>query len=90
MANPFLGKPTTLSGMVYDMLPVVPNNSTDNVGEDNVAIGLYIEAGGSVSIHNIDGNVRTFNVPDNFYLVCSVGRVLSSGTTATGIHALVV
>ena len=90
MSNPFLGQPSTLSGMVYDMVPVTPNNAADNVGADNVAIGLYIENGGNVSFINVNGNTRTIEVPDSFYLVCSVKRVLSSGTTATGIHALVV
>jgi hypothetical protein len=91
MSNPFVnvGNPNQ-SGIVYDMFPVVPNNSSDNVGTNNVAIGVYIETGGAVSFQNYEGTVRTVNVPDNFYLITSVKRVLSTNTTATGIHALVV
>ncbi len=90
MSNPFKGAPPQLHGLVYDMVPVSPSDSTDNVGEGNIAIGLYITAAGNVSFQNKDGNTRTVTVPANYNLVCSVKRVLNTGTTATGIHALVV
>ena len=90
MSNPFKGIGGHLHGLVYDIIPVTPNDSTDNVGTGNVAIGLYIETGGAVAFLNKDGTSRTVTVPDTFYLVCSCSRVLSTGTTATGIHALVV
>jgi len=91
MSNPFVNVGNqNHSGIVYDMFPVVPSDGADNVGTNNVAIGLYIEIGGAVSFHNYEGTVRTVNVPDNFYLITSVKRVLSTGTNATGIHALVV
>lgn len=89
MSNPFKGAPPQLHGMVYDMIPVTPRDDQDNVGDGNIAIGLYVTAGGTVVFQNKDGTERTVIVPDNFYLVCSVKRVMSS-TTATGIHALVV
>ena len=89
MSNPF-NFDTKSTGLVFDMLSVTPNDSTDNVGAGNVAIGLYIENGGTVVFLTKDGNERTVVVPDAFYLVCSVTRVKSTGTTATGIHALVV
>lgn len=90
MSNPFKGAPPQLHGMVYDMIPVAPSDSTDNVGDGNIAIGLYVTVGGTVVFQNKDGIARTVIVPDNFYLVCSVKRVLSNNTSATGIHALVV
>ena len=89
MSNPF-NFDTKSTGLVFDMLSVTPNDSTDNVGAGNVAIGLYVENGGTVVFLTKDGNERTVVVPDAFYLVCSVTRVKSTGTTATGIHALVV
>ena len=89
MSNPFKGAPPQLHGMVYDMIPVTPNDSTDNVGDGNIAIGLYITTAGNVVFQNKDGIERTVSVPDNFYLVCSVKRV-TTNTSATGIHALVV
>jgi hypothetical protein len=91
MSDPFsyVNKINT-TGLVYDLYPVTPNDSTDNVGTGNVAIGLYIETGGTVVILNKDGDERTIVVPDSFYLISSVSRVKSAGTTASGIHALVV
>jgi hypothetical protein len=89
MANPFHNRGPNEFGLVHDMLEVSASDSTDNVGTGNIAVGLYIEVGGTVVFLNKDGNERTVVVPDNFYLTCSVSRVKSSGTTATGIHALV-
>lgn len=89
MGNPFKGIGSHLHGLVYDMVPVTPNDSTDNVGTDNVAVGLYVTVSGNVTFLTKDGVERTVTVPNNFYLVCSVSRVKSTGTTATGIHALV-
>ena len=90
MGNPFRGVDGQLNGSVYDMVPVTPADGSDNVGTGNVAIGLYITGEGNVSFHTKDCVTRTVTVPANFYLICSVKRVLSTGTTATGIHALVV
>ncbi len=90
MSNPFQDrKREELNGSVTDMVPVTPADGADNVGTGNIAIGLYITGEGNVSFHNIDGTTRTIAVPDNFYLVCSVKRVLATGTTATGIHAII-
>lgn len=91
MSNPFvyLNSPNQ-SGLVYDMIEVSPSDSVDNVGTGNVAIGLFIESGGNVVFLNKDGNERTVAVPDFHTLTCSVKRVKTTGTTATGIHALVV
>ena len=89
MSNPFHNRGPNEFGLVHDMIEVSTSDSTDNVGEGNIAVGLYIEVSGTVVFLNKDGNERTVVVPDNFYLTCSVKRVKSSGTTATGIHALV-
>jgi hypothetical protein len=86
MSNPFQDrKRVELNGSVTDMVPVTPSNSVDLA---NVAIGLYITVAGNVAFHNMDGVTRTIAVPDNFYLICSVNRVLATGTTSTGIHAM--
>ena len=90
MGNPFRGVDGQLNGSVYDMVPVTPADGSDNVGTGNIAVGLYVTNAGDVSFDNKDGVTRTVTVPDNFYLVCSVKRVKSTGTSASGIHALVV
>ena len=96
MSNPFRGVGENLMGLPADMIPVTPNDSADNLGTDpannksNVALGLYVETGGSVVITTLRGDDRTVSVPDNFYLMVGVKRVKATGTTASGIHALVV
>ena len=90
-ANPFKGVGANLTGTVVDMAPVTPNDSLDTAPFDGgvVSIGLYITVGGAVKFTTARGEDRTITVPSNFYLVCSCKRVFATGTTATGIHALV-
>jgi len=80
------------SGMVRDWIPVTPNNSSDNMGAsvNNTVIGFYVTVGGPV-VFTVDGVDRTVTFPSNFYVPCSnVTRIKSTGTTATGIHSLVI
>jgi hypothetical protein len=71
------------------MVPVTPSDDTDNVGVGNVAVGLYVETGGVVVFVTKAGTERTITVGDLSYLTCSITRVKATGTTATGVHALV-
>ena len=75
------------SGMVRDVTPVTPHNST-NI--DGFAVGLYITGAGDISFVNHDGETRIMTVPDNFTLTCLVRRVNATGTTATGIYAYLI
>jgi hypothetical protein len=80
------------SGMVRDWIPVTPNNSTDNMGAsaNNQVIGFYVTVGGSV-VFTVEGVDRTVTFPANFYATCAgVTRIKATGTTATGIHSLVI
>ena len=80
------------SGMVRDWIPVTPNNSTDNMGVSNLnqVVGFYVTVGGAV-VFTVDGVDRTVTFPSNFYVTCAgVSRIKSTGTTATGIHSLVI
>lgn len=92
MSNPFESTSVQLNGAARDIVPVTPNDSADNLGvslsgDANVAIALYIQTGGTLVINTYRNDTRTITVPDNFILVCAVRRVLSTGTTASGIHA---
>lgn len=88
--NPFKSLSTNPTGLVETWNAVTPNDSTDNVGTDTVAIGLYITTGGTVTWLDANGTeVGPVTVPDNFYLTCSVSRVKATGTTASNIFALV-
>lgn len=80
------------SGMVRDWIPVTPNNSTDNMGQSaqSQVIGFYVTVGGSV-VFTVDGVDRTVTFPSNFYVTCAnVSRIKATGTTASGIHSLVI
>ena len=87
-ANPFKGVGSNLTGAVVDMQPVTPSNGA-TFANGVVAIGLYITVGGAVKFKTARGEDRIVTVPDNFYLICSCQQVFATGTTATGIHALV-
>jgi hypothetical protein len=89
MSNPFKNLSNNPTGLVRNWVSVTPDDSTDNVGTGNVAIGLYITVAGDVSFIDADGNTTTITVPANFILTCSVSRVKVTGTTATGIFALI-
>ena len=86
MTNPFENRISSLSGPARDLLPVTPNDSVDL---SEVAVGLFVQTGGAVSIVTVAGGTRTVTVPDFSVLPVGVTRVRATGTTATGIHALV-
>ena len=80
------------AGLVRDWIPVTPSDSTDNLGlsSENQLVGFYITVGGAV-VFTVDGTDRTVTFPSNFYMACTnATRIKSTGTTATGIHSLVI
>lgn len=87
MTNPFENRTSSLSGPATDMLPVTPD---DVVEFTEVAVALYIETGGILSFLTARNQVRTANVANNSILPVGVRRVNASGTTASGIHAMVI
>jgi len=86
MNNPFSMRMSSLSGPARDILPVTPNDATDL---PSVAVGLFVENGGAIRIGTVGGGDRTLNVPDYSLLPVGIRRVFATGTTASGIHALV-
>lgn len=87
MSNPFKNRSHSLNGPASDIRPVVPNDASDLA---DVAIALYVETGGTVSLVSVDGQTRSVKLADFAMLPVGVTRVRATGTTATGIHALVV
>lgn len=86
MPNPFSNRAASLSGPASDVQPVVPNDGTDLAV---MAIALYVEKGGVLSVITTAGAQRQISLPDFSILPVGVRRVRATGTTATGIHALV-
>ncbi|SFI61120.1 spike base protein, RCAP_Rcc01079 family [Albimonas pacifica] len=86
MSNPYNGHSPSRFGSVSDLVPVTPS---DDDALPTPALGLYVQGAGAVSFIAHSGETRTVSVPANFYLICAMSQVLAAGTTATGIHALV-
>lgn len=88
MANPFSGRAVSISGPATDIVPVSPDDATDL---PDVAVALYVETGGAVVFDSVAvGATRTVTVGDRMILPVGARRVRATGTTATGIHALVI
>ncbi len=84
--NPFANRARSIHGPATDALPVTPDDTTDL---PTVAIALYVETGGMVVVDTVAGETRTIAVADFSILPLGATRVRASGTTAAGIHALV-
>ncbi|MEJ2003135.1 MAG: hypothetical protein P8X51_14660 [Maritimibacter sp.] len=87
MSNPFQKRVPSLNGPALDILPITPADGTDL---SSVAIALYIESGGPLSILTANDQTRSVTMADFSYLPVGGKRVNATGTTATGIHALMV
>ncbi|WP_170771188.1 spike base protein, RCAP_Rcc01079 family [Ruegeria lacuscaerulensis] len=84
--NPFVNRVSSLSGPARDIAPVTPSDTADL---PDVAIGLYVESGGTIVLTTVRGEIRTVQVLDFSILPVGVSRVHATGTTASGIHAMV-
>lgn len=84
--NPFANRAPSLSGPATDALPVTPSDGGDL---PVVAVGLYVETGGAISLITAAGETRSLMVADFSLLPLGIRRVRATGTTATGIHAMV-
>lgn len=78
---------SSLSGPGVDYLPVTPSNTAEF---SDVAVALYAETAGAISFISQKGEIRTVNVPDFGWVLCRVKAVRATGTTAGGIHAVLV
>ncbi len=87
MTNPFKHRSLSLKGPAKDITPVTPNNAQDLA---IAAVALYVETGGSIAFVSAADETRTVNVADFSILPVGVLRVLETGTTAVGIHAMVI
>lgn len=87
MTNPFSLRATSLSGPGLDYAPVTPSDTTPLA---DVAIALYVETGGDVAFVSAKGALRTVRTPDFGWILCGVSEVRATGTTAAGVHAIVI
>jgi hypothetical protein len=86
MFDPFANRAFDISGPARDYVPVTPS---DAAALPQVAVAIYAEIGGKVAFVSATGAQRVVEVSDYGWIVCGVRQVLATGTTATGLHALV-
>lgn len=86
MANPFANRTPPLSGPATDIMPVTPDDTAEM---PHIALALYIEGGGVVSFVTLYGETRQVGVADFSILPVACRAVNATGTSASGIHAMV-
>lgn len=86
MKNPFANRIPPLSGPATDIIPVTPDDSVEMA---HVALALYVETGGALSLVTLHGHSRQVQVTDHAILPVACRQVNATGTTASGIHAMV-
>lgn len=69
-----------------DIVPITPNDSTDLVTN---ARSIRAAGAGTLRITTISGNVRNTNIAANEVLLVGASRIHATGTTATGIEAMI-
>lgn len=84
--NPFAHHARSISGPATDAMPVTPDDANDL---PVIAIALYVETGGTVIVDTVAGGTRSISVADFSVLPIGIRRVHATGTTASGLHALV-
>ena len=87
MSDPFKNSAPSLNGLATDLMPVTP---ADTVDFDTVAVALYVEGAGNLSLESPKSETRTAAVGNFAILPVGVRRVNATGATATGIHAFIV
>ncbi len=87
MHDPFEHRTLGLTGPAKDIQPVTPDDQNSLA---HVAVALYVETGGNLSLLTAAGETRSVTVADFTILPVGVRRVNATGTTASGIHAMVI
>ena len=87
MTNPFQSRSPDLGGPATDIVPVMPSDTVDLT---DIALALYVEHGGIITFVTERSQTRVIEVTDFAILPVATRRVNATGTTATGIHALVI
>tara|TARA_R110000787_G_scaffold99975_1_gene204778 strand:- start:186 stop:446 length:261 start_codon:yes stop_codon:yes gene_type:complete len=86
MANKFEELEREATAPASDAFAVTPSDSVDLAF---IARSLFIGVAGTVSVITKEGTTVSFTLPAGFILPLEVSRVRATGTTATGIVALV-
>ena len=81
--NPFDSDGGNLSGLARGMVSITPNDSTDLT---NVLVGIECTGtAGNIAVVTAKGQSITRPIAAAQIIPCGIVRVLSTGTTATGL-----
>lgn len=80
--------PSQENGVAPDWESIDVSASDDTPTEN--CIGFYVEVAGDVAFSTGNGTTVTVAVGDNSYHTANVKEFKNSGTTATGIFALII
>ncbi|WP_299734633.1 hypothetical protein [uncultured Roseobacter sp.] len=82
MADKFESFSEGLQSPPSNLVPIVPNDSTDL---PNAVRSLNVAESGAVRVTTVSGNTATLFIAAGIAFPVRAQRVLSTGTTATGI-----
>ena len=78
-----VNKPQILPWSGTNFFAITPSDSSDLV---QIPRGIYVGGSGDLAVHDLDGDAVTFtNLAAGVVHPISAKKVLSTGTTATGI-----
>lgn len=89
MPNPLMSAPVDETAVALDIVPITPNDSTDLATPARAIRCKNTGTSGAVALITFMGNTRTTDIAAGETLPVYATRVLSTGTTATGLEALV-
>lgn len=86
-----MSTPTLLTGLVKSWRAVSPSNTTElaTLAGDGGVVGLFITTAGVINITDHEDINITLTVTDGMFIPIFAKRVRATGTTATGIFALI-
>jgi hypothetical protein len=85
MSGPYFQTELAQQGIFSNINTITPSN--DDVLPQSM-IGIYVAGAGNVAVLNYDGTSETFPVLANSYHPVRSVKILSTGTTASGIRLL--
>lgn len=88
MATPYANS-VAAHAMTWPIRGIKAVTKSDSVDlPDGACRGLWVTGAGDVAVYTEEGDEVTLTLAVNTIYPFAVGRVLSTGTTATGIYAL--
>lgn len=79
---------STIAAITYDGIVAVTAVASGNIFQD-AAAGFFVNVAGNIQIIDSQGKTNTLTVLAGIIYPIAIKSILSGGTTATGIYALI-